>query len=298
MINNFRYFFDIVKAQKVKRKLVLAAAEDENAMESVQRAFNEEIIEPIFVGNKQKVYEIADKIQFDISKFEFISENEPIKSAQIAIQIIRDHRADILMKGFIQTSDYLRAILNKEQGIRGADLLSHISFFEIPAYHKVLAVSDVALIVKPTFDEKVSMIQNGVNLFHHLNIPNPKVAVLASIETVNPNMPACVDAAMLTMMNKRHQINGCIIDGPLAFDNSISKESAEHKGIKSEVAGDADFILVPNIEVGNALYKSFTYFGGATVAGVVLGAQVPVILTSRSDSERSKLASIVLAACY
>lgn len=298
MIKNFEYFFDIVHAYKVKRKLVLAAAEDENALKSVKVAYEEGIIEPILVGNYQKIKEIADKIQFDLDNFELISQNDPIKSAQEAVKIVRDGKADILMKGFIQTADYLRVMLNKEDGIREADLLSHISFFEIPAYHKVLAVSDVALIVAPTLDEKIVMIKNGVNLFHHLNIDNPKVAILAAVETVNPKMPACVDAAILTMMNKRNQITGCVIDGPLAFDNAISKESAEHKKIVSEVAGDADFIITPNIEAGNALYKSFTYFGGGNVAAVVLGAKVPAILTSRSDTERSKLASILLAACY
>lgn len=298
MIKNFEYFFDIVRAYKVKRRLVLAAAEDENALKSVKVAYQEGIIEPILVGNKQQIKEIADKIQFDLTNFEIISQNDPIKSAQEAVKIVRDGNADILMKGFIQTADYLRVILNKEDGIREADVLSHISFFEIPAYHKVLAVSDVALIVAPSLDDKVVMIKNGVNLFHHLKVENPKVAILAAVETVNPKMPACVDAAMLTMMNKRNQITGCVIDGPLAFDNAISKESAEHKKIVSDVAGDADLLITPNIEVGNTLYKSFTYFGGGTVAAVVLGAKVPAILTSRSDTERSKLASILLAACY
>ncbi len=298
MIKNFEYFFDIVRAYKVKRRLVLAAAEDENALKSVKVAYQEGIIEPILVGNKQQIKEIADKIQFDLESFELISQNDPIKSAQEAVKIVRDGNADILMKGFIQTADYLRVILNKEDGIREADVLSHISFFEIPAYHKVLAVSDVALIVAPSLDDKVVMIKNGVNLFHHLKVENPKVAILAAVETVNPKMPACIDAAMLTMMNKRNQITGCVIDGPLAFDNAISKESAEHKKIVSDVAGDADLLITPNIEVGNTLYKSFTYFGGGTVAAVVLGAKVPAILTSRSDTERSKLASILLAACY
>jgi phosphate butyryltransferase len=202
------------------------------------------------------------------------------------------------MKGMVQTSDFLRAILNKEAGLRNSDLLSHIGFFEMPAYHKIIALTDAAQNIAPDFNEKIAIIKNAVDMFHHLGNTNPKVAILTAVESVNPKMQATVDAAMLTMMNKRGQIKGCVIDGPLAFDNAISKEAAEHKGIISEVAGESDLLVAPDIEAGNVLYKSFTFFGKGTVAAVVLGAKVPIVLTSRSDSDRSKLSSIALAACY
>jgi phosphate butyryltransferase len=198
----------------------------------------------------------------------------------------------------VGTADFLRAILQKDSGLRQGDLLSHIGFFEVPTYHKIIALTDAAQNIYPDFNEKVAILKNSLDMFKHLGYECPKVACLAAIEGVNPKMPSTMDAAALTQMNRRNQIKGCIIDGPLAFDNAVSKLSAEHKGIESEVAGNADLLFAPNIEVANVLYKSFTYFANATVAAIILGASVPVVLTSRSDSDKSKLMSIALAACY
>lgn len=296
-MKNFDVFFNIAKSRP-RKKLVIAAAEDDNVLLSAKDAVANDIIEPIFVGNKEKIFKLCDMISFDISKYEIIDEVNPAISAQVAVGIVREHGAEILMKGYVQTADFLRAILNKEAGLRKSDLLSHLAFYELPAYHKVIALTDAAQNVAPDLTEKVAILKNSIEMFHHLGETNPKIAVLAAVETVNPKMPATLDAAALTVMCKRGQIKGCIIDGPLAFDNAVSKEAAEHKGIKSDVAGDADLLLAPDIEAGNTLYKSFTFFGGGTVAALVLGATVPVILTSRSDSERSKLSSIAVAACY
>jgi phosphate butyryltransferase len=296
-MKSFETFFEIAKS-KVKRRIVIAAAEDDNVLKSIQDGVTSNIVEPIFVGNKEKIQTLVEEIEFDISKYEIINETNPVKSAQIAVQVVREGKADILMKGYIQTADFLRAILNKEFGLRKSELLSHIGFFEIPAYHKIIALTDAAQNVSPDLSEKIAIIQNAVDMFHHLGELNPKVAILAAVESVNPKMVATIDAAALTVMNCRGQIKGCLIDGPLAFDNAVSKEAAEHKGIKSDVAGDADLLVTPDINAGNVLYKSFTLFAKGTVAAIVLGASVPIVLTSRSDTDRSKLASVALAACY
>jgi len=296
-MKSFETFFEIAKS-KVKRRIVIAAAEDDNVLKSIQDGVTSNIVEPIFVGNKEKIQTLVEEIEFDISKYEIINETNPVKSAQIAVQVVREGKADILMKGYVQTADFLRAILNKEFGLRKSELLSHIGFFEIPAYHKIIALTDAAQNVSPDLSEKIAIIQNAVDMFHHLGELNPKVAILAAVESVNPKMVATIDAAALTVMNCRGQIKGCLIDGPLAFDNAVSKEAAEHKGIKSDVAGDADLLVTPDINAGNVLYKSFTLFAKGTVAAIVLGASVPIVLTSRSDTDRSKLASVALAACY
>lgn len=296
-LKSLNTFIEIAK-QKPMKSIAVAAAEDEPVLLAIRDALNERIISPILIGDKTKIKSISDEINFDISNIEIIDEIDPAKSAVRAVQCVRDNRAQILMKGLVGTADYLRAILHKENGLRKGALLSHIGFFESPYYHKLIALTDAAQNLAPDFTEKISIINNSVELYHRLGVSNPKIALLAAIEGVNPKMPATMDAAAITMMNKRKQIKGCIIDGPLAFDNAVSKEAAEHKGIQSDVAGDADLIFAPNIEVANALYKSFTYFGGATVAAIILGASVPVVLTSRADSDSSKLMSIALAASY
>lgn len=296
-LKSLNTFIELAKS-KTRKRIAVAAAEDEPVLQAIKDAVHENLVEPILVGNKRKIQEIADSINFDISKIDSIEECDQAKSAQIAVKLVKDGQAEILMKGLVGTADYLRAVLNKENGLRKGDLLSHIGFFEVPAYHKLIALTDAAQNVAPEFNEKISILKNSIDCFHSIGVKNPKVALIAAIEGVNPKMQATMDAAAITMMNKRNQIKGCIIDGPLAFDNAVSKEAAHHKGIESEVAGDADLIFAPNIEVANALYKSFTYFSQATVAAIILGAAVPIVLTSRADSDRSKLMSIALAASY
>lgn len=297
MINSLKKFIDIAK-EGPKKRLVVAAAEDEHVLGAVKDAISNDIIIPIFVGNRSKIEVIAQKIDFNITNIEIIEDENPARSAQIAVKYIKDGNAEILMKGLVGTADFLRAILHKDNGLRKGELLSHLGFFEVPAYPKLIALTDAAQNVFPDFNEKVSILKNSLDMFKHLGYECPKIACLAAIEGINPKMPATIDSAALTQMNRRGQIKGCLIDGPLAFDNAVSKLSAEHKGIISEVAGDADLLFAPNIEVANVLYKAFTYFANATVAAIILGASVPVVLTSRSDSDKSKLMSIALAACY
>ncbi len=297
ILKSLDVFIDIAK-QKQLKKVVVASAEDEPVLIAVSEARKAGIIEPILVGNVNKILEIAKNVNLDFKDVEIIDEPDPATASKKAVRIIRDGKGHILMKGLVGSADFLRAVLDKENGLRKGELLSHIGFFDPKAYHKLIAVTDAAQNINPTFEEKVGILKNSIDLYHHLGVENPKIAIVAAVETVNPKMETTVHAAMLTQMCRRGQFKGCIIDGPLAFDNTVSKEAAEHKGIVSDVAGDADLVFTPNIEVANVLYKCITNFGGATVAAVILGALVPIVLTSRADSEKSKLSSLALAACY
>ena len=274
----------------------MAAAEDMPVMMAIKEAMHDNIVLPILVGDKVKILNIGEEIGFDFNNVEIIDEKDPMISAKIAVNLIRTEKAEILMKGLVNSGDFLKAILNKEKGLRSGATLSHIAFFESPYYHKLLAITDAAMNVEPEFADKLAILNNAIEAFHKLGIAQPKIAIVGAIETVNNKMQPSVDAALLTMMNKRGQIKGCIVDGPLALDNAISREAAEHKGIKSPVAGEVDLILTPDIYSGNILYKSLNFLGGASSAAVIMGATVPVVLTSRSDSEHSKLMSIALAA--
>jgi phosphate butyryltransferase len=297
ILKNLKSFIDLAKT-KPKKKISVAAAEDKPVLQAVSDAIKEGFVDAVLIGDEEKIRSIADEISFDLSEITIINEKSPANSAKLAVKQVKDGNAQILMKGLVGTADYLRAILNKENGLRKGSLLSHIGFFESPNYHKLIAVTDAAQNLAPDLNEKMGMINNAVDLYHHLGIDNPKIAMLAAIEGVNPKMQATLDAAAITMMNKRNQIKGCTIDGPLALDNAVSKEAAEHKKIKSDVSGEVDLLFTPNIETGNILYKSLAFLGGATVAAVILGATVPVVLTSRADSDKSKLMSLALAASY
>ncbi len=278
------------------RRLAVAAAEDKAVLSAVKTAAEKSVVIPLFVGNSERIKEIAENIGFDISGFEIIHENNPAVSSKKAVQLIREKKADFLMKGMVGTADLMKAVLDKENGLRKGSTLSHIAFFETPAYHKLLALTDAALNVAPDVSEKAAIIRNAVDAYHRLGIEKPKVAVAAAVEKVNPKMEATVDAAVLKTMNSRNQIKGCIVDGPLAVDNIVSKEACEHKGIETEVGGDADIIVCPDIEAANVMYKTMNFLGSATSAAVIMGASVPVVLTSRADTDKSKLMSIALAA--
>ncbi|MCX7908901.1 MAG: bifunctional enoyl-CoA hydratase/phosphate acetyltransferase [Ignavibacteria bacterium] len=287
-----------ISLSKPKKKIAVAASEDEQVLLALKQASELGIVEPILIGDLEKTKKLSEQISFEISKYERIEEKNPSLSAKIAVRLVREGNAQIIMKGLVNTADYLRAILDKEIGLRTGNLLSHIGIFEIPEYHKLIGLTDAAQNISPNLEEKVNIILNSIDLLRRLGIEKPKVALLAAVENVNPKMQATLDAALITMMNRRNQIKNCIIDGPLAFDNAVSKEAAEHKGIDSPVAGDVDLLVAPEIETGNALYKSFTYFARGVVAAIILGALAPIVLTSRADSERSKLMSIALAASF
>ena len=282
--------------QRETRKLVLAAAGDEDALLAVKNAVNQGIVEPILVGDMLKIQTIAKRISFDISDLETYDVEDKNEASAKACMLIKEGKAEILMKGNVGTGTLMKAVLNKEAGLRKGDTLSHVAVFESPYYHKLLGVTDAAMNVGPDLETKIAIIKNAIEVFHKLDNPNPKVAIVGSVETVNPRMEATMHAATISMMNYRKQITGCIIDGPLAIDNAISKKSAELKNITSDVAGDTDIILAPGIDAGNILYKTLNFLGGAVAAAVIMGAAAPVVLTSRSDSDKSKFLSIALAA--
>lgn len=290
---------EFVKRAQAKqtRRIAVVAAEDEPVLKALKEAISLKIAYPILLGDEKKILEIGKDILFDTSELTIIHEPDSRKAAKKAIDLISRDEADILMKGLISSSSFLRAILDKDEGLRKKNgVISHVAFFETPYYHKIVCVTDAAMNVAPSFKEKRAILENAVEAFHKLGNSNPKVAVIGAVETVNPSMEATVHAAMLTMMNKRGQIRSCVVDGPLAFDNAVSLKAAAHKGITSPVAGDVDIILTPEINSGNILYKSLNFMGGATVAAVIMGAKVPVVLTSRADSDKSKLMSVALAA--
>jgi phosphate butyryltransferase len=279
-----------------KKKLVLAAAQDQNAIEAVVEASNNGIVDVILVGDAAKIREIFDLLGYDISGYELINEPDHDKAAAFSVKMVSEKKADILMKGLLSTSSLLKAVLNKEWGLRSGELLSHLALFEIPTYHKILAVTDAAMNISPDFKGKVAIIKNAVNYLRKLGNDLPKVAVLSAVETVNPDMKSTMEAAALAKMADRGQLLNCIIDGPFALDNAISEKSAKLKKINSPVAGDADLLVGDDLDVSNVIYKSLIYFAQAQCAAVIVGASAPIVLTSRADSDETKLNSIALAA--
>jgi phosphate butyryltransferase len=279
-----------------RKKLVLAAAQDQHSLGAVIKAWKENIVEPILVGNREIIQNICAANNYDIGGLKIVHEPNTEMSVEMAVRMVSDKQGDVLMKGMVGTSTLLKCVLNKEWGLRTGNLLSHFALFEVETYHKVIAVTDVAMNIAPNLKDKIAIVNNSVTCMNRLGYKMPKVAVLGAVEMVNENMEATLHAALLSKMNQRDQIKNCIIDGPLAFDNAVSLISAQNKGIKSEVAGDTDLLLMPDIEVGNVLYKSLVFFAKAKVASIILGAMVPIVLTSRSDSEQAKFDSILLAA--
>lgn len=297
MIPNLQGLIEEARSGTVRR-VAVAAAEDEHVLKAVQEALARGVATPLLVGDKEKVRAIAREIGLSLEGIEIVNNREGAAvSARLAVNKIRSGDADFLMKGFVSTGELLKAVLDKEEGLRSGQLLSHVAFFQSPYYHKVLCVTDAAMNIAPGLDEKAAIIGNAVAACHRLGIEHPKVAVAAAVETVNPKMEATLHAAKLKEMNQNGTLSGCIVDGPFAIDIAVNRKAARNKGIESEVAGDSDVILVPDIEAGNMFYKALNFLGGAVSAAVVMGASVPIVLTSRSDDERSKLLSIALAAC-
>jgi phosphate butyryltransferase len=294
MIKSMDEFVEVSK-KLGKKRLSVAAAHDENVLHSVNEAYKLGITDAILVGDKEKILEISDRIGLDVLKFEIIKENDVQKAARVAVDLASSGEANILMKGNIMTGEFLKVVLDKGSGLRTNRVLSHVSVFDLPTYHKLIYLTDAALNIQPDLARKVDIIQNAVDVSRALGIEVPKVAILAAIETVNPDMQCTLDAAALSKMVDRGQIKNCIVDGPLALDNAINLEAAQHKGIKSPVAGDADILVVPDIEAGNIFHKSLVFLGRAKSCAVITGAKVPLVVTSRAEDYMAKLNSIALA---
>lgn len=295
--DNLKKFHEVLELAKIRgpKKISVAAAHDEDVLKAVKNAMDENIVEPILIGNEEKIREIAHKISFDLLNIPIININDKLEASMKAVEIVSNGEADIVMKGLVDTSIILRAVLNKENGLRSGNILSHVAVFETEKYHKILFVTDAAMNIAPNADEKKQILENTLKLVHSLEISNPKVAVVCAMEKVNPKMMATLDAEKLVNLNKEGILKDCVVEGPYALDNAISKKAAEHKGISGVVAGDADILLMPNIEAGNVLYKSLTYFSNSESAGLILGAKSPIVLTSRADSDKAKLNSIALS---
>jgi phosphotransacetylase len=266
-----------------------------SALAGALEAGDKGLIRPILVGPVGKIQEIATSSKLSLSGVEIIDAVHSHASAAAAVQLVREGRAELLMKGSLHSDELLGAVVARDAGLRTGRRISHVFVMDVPTYHKVLVVTDAAINIAPTLEDKADICQNAIDLAVSLELKEPKVAILAAVETVTSKMPATIDAAALCKMADRGQITGGILDGPLAFDNAISKEAAQIKGIQSRVAGDPDILLVPDLEAGNMLAKQLTFLAKADSAGLVLGARVPVILTSRADSVRSRIASCAVA---
>ena len=298
MVTKLEQLLELVKT-KGKKRLVAAYANDSHTIGAVSAAIDRGIVDGILVGDIETIKKVCAEEGIDVNKFELVQEAVDTKAGALAVQMINEGKADFLMKGLLSTDKYMRAILNKEKGLmpgKKGDMLTHMAVMEVPAYHKLLVCSDMAIIPAPDFKQKQGIMNFLIQVAKSLQIEKPKVAALAATEQVSVGMQACADAAWLGMMSQRGQIPGAIVDGPLSLDCAIDQESAQTKKLTSPVAGDADCLLFPNIESGNIFYKACTKLAGAELACMVMGARVPCVLTSRGDSAKTKLYSIALAA--
>ncbi|MBL5982112.1 MULTISPECIES: bifunctional enoyl-CoA hydratase/phosphate acetyltransferase [unclassified Petrotoga] len=289
-MKNFDELLNRAKSKPTKN-VVLVCAEDLEALKALSKASEEGFANPVLVGNKE---EIKKNLEIVGKEFDIIEAENPQEAAEKGVRLVSSGAADLLMKGKIKTSELLKAVLNNDWGLKTGNLLSHVAVVETPYLDRLLLISDGGMIIHPDLTQKVQIIYNAIEVAKNLEIKTPKVALLAAVEVVNPDMPETIDAAILTQMNKRGQIKGCIVDGPLALDNAISEQAAKIKNINSEVAGKADILIVPDIHSGNLLGKSAVYFSGGNVAGIVVGAKAPVVLVSRADNDQSKLAALAL----
>lgn len=280
-----------------KKRMVVAYAEDAHTLMAVNDAVNLGIVDAILVGNRSNIKAVAQKEGIDLSKFVIQEEQTDVACVSRAVAMVNAGEADILMKGLVSTDKYMRGILNKERGLVPAkSTLSHVAVLEIPAYHKLLIISDVAVLPAPDLNQKLALVRYVGAVAKSIGIETPKIAIITPTEQVLPNIPSCFDAAIIAQMGQRGQLPGFIVDGPLALDVAIDPETVKIKKLNSPVGGDADCLVFPNLEAANVFFKAATKLMNAKLAAMVVGAKVPCVLTSRGDSEQSKLYSIALAA--
>lgn len=296
-ITKLEQMFEVLKS-KTKKRLVAAYANDSHTIGAVSAAIDKGIVEATLVGDEATIKNVCAEHNIDVNKFKIVQEADEWKATVKAVELVSQGEGDVLMKGLVTSDKYMRAILDKEKGLMPGpkSILTHVTVIETPQYPKLLVVSDVAIIPAPDINQKIAMTNYLIQIAKALQIETPKVALLAATEQMSLGMPACIDAAIISKMADRGQIKGALVDGPLAMDVCIDKESVEIKKLKSPVAGDADCILFPNIESGNVFFKTNTKLCNAELGALVMGAKVPCVLTSRGDSELTKLYSIALAA--
>jgi len=295
----FKTFDELIKSvqkNKTVKKVVVVAAQDEHTLEAVIQARKDNLIEPILVGNVVAIKEMLNNLGEVLSEDVLIDTNSEVDAARKAVDMINAGEADFIMKGKIQTGDLLKAVVDKESGLRTGDVMSHIAIYEMESYKKLLAVTDGGMMTYPDLEKKKQILQNAVNTFRQIGYDNPKVAVLTAVERINPKMPETVDADLLKQMSLNGSINGCTVEGPISYDLAMSSESARIKGFDSPVTEDVDIMLVHDIHAGNVLGKSLVYSAGAKMAGFIVGAKCPIVLTSRGATTEEKYLSIALCA--
>lgn len=279
------------------KKVAVAVAQDSAVLEAVAAAKERKIAEAILVGDADKIKEVAAQINMDLNGFEIIDEKDDYAAALKAVELVHNGKADMYMKGLIDTKSFLKSVLDKEVGLRTGKTLSHVCVFEIKGIDHLLFLTDVAFMTYPTLEDKVHIIENTVDVCHACGIPNPKVAPLAAVEVVNPKMPVTVDAAELTKMCEEGKITGCVVDGPLSLDLAIDPAAAKHKGAEGrKIVGDADILLFPDIHAGNLIYKALVHTAQVKNGNILTGTKAPVILTSRSDDFETKVNSLAIGA--
>lgn len=293
MIKNFDELIDVA-VKKGPKIVAVACAQDDDALKAIKSAYEKGIVKGILVGDEEKIQEIASSIGLPLHDFEVIHILDAAEASLKAVSLVSDGKADLVMKGLVDTSIILKAVLNKEVGLRTGNVLSHVAVFDVPTYHKILTVTDAAMNIAPDLNAKKQIIENALHVTRALNIDEANVGVIAAKEKVTESMPATVDAGELVKMSISGEIQGCKVGGPFALDNAVSKEAALIKGIKDPMAGDVDILLCPTIEAGNVLYKALNFLANARSAGIIVGAKAPIVLTSRADSDDSKLNSIAL----
>ncbi|MCR4422056.1 MAG: bifunctional enoyl-CoA hydratase/phosphate acetyltransferase [Spirochaetales bacterium] len=285
----------LLKSKGLQKRAIIAGANDSHVLEAVKNAEEQKIITPILIGERLKIQQIAKEINYNILEDNIIDISGEVNIAKKAIEMMHNDQADILIKGLINTAVILKWVLNKDYNLNLGKVLSHVALMEIPGRQKLLFITDAALNILPDIEQKSHITENVINLARKLGYEKPKVAIISSNEKVSEKLISSVDAAIISKMGERNSFGSCVIDGPLALDIAISKEALDLKGICSPVDGDADILVLPNIDAANALYKSLIYFAKAETAGVIVGSRKPVVVTSRADSAVSKLYSIALA---
>lgn len=293
MIKSFDEVLKIAK-ERGPKTISVACANDEDVLKAIENARNKGIVEAILVGDQDKIKEISSKLDIDLNNYEIIDIKDMAEASLKAVELVSSGRAHIVMKGLVDTAVILKAVLNKEVGLRTGNVLSHVAVFDVPNFPRLLMVTDAAMNIAPDLGVKKQIIENSVIVANALDIEEPKVGVICAKEKVNEKMPATVDAGELVKMNLSGKLKGCMVGGPFALDNAVSEEAARIKGIDHPVAGKADVLMCPTIEAGNVLYKSLSFLCGAKSAGIIVGAKAPIVLTSRADDDETKLNSIAL----
>ena len=297
MFKNFMEMAELVKSNPTKKRIVLTCAHDEHSLDAVYEAYKEGIVDPVLVGKEAEIRKLMADHGFDFDGAEIIYDiDDDIECAKKAVSLIREEKGDFIMKGKMQTADLLKQVVNKETGLQVGKIMSHVGIFEIPNYPKIIAMTDGGMLVSPDLEKKAKITSNAVEIMQNMGYDTPKVAILCAAEKLNEKAIESVDAAALKKMNAEGEIPGCIIEGPISYDIALSKEIADFKGFESPVAGNADILVVPNMAAGNMLGKSWTITAGGMMAGLIVGAKVPIVLTSRGATADEKFFSIVFAA--